>query len=108
MPEKTKSVKSGFAGKAGDFLKKFDNYGETASFQIKGKATSNTICGSIVSIAVLCLTLSYAYKRFQIMQSFADSAHKQVFDPYKNQLLRLSQAESGFNFAMGIINSETF
>ena len=62
--------RSGLLSKAGNLLRKFDNYGESTSFLIKGKDTENSVCGSLVSIIVLLITLSYAVRRFQVMKEF--------------------------------------
>ena len=93
--------------KAGDLLRKFDHFGESASFQIKGESTENTICGSLVSIAIIVLTFSYAVRRFQVLRDYQDTTHILTDWPDTNNARELTQAESGFNFAFGFISSLT-
>ena len=70
--------RKGLIGKAGDLLRSFDNYGESASFLIKGKSKENTICGSLISILILLVTLSYAVRRFNVMRNYQDTTHIKV------------------------------
>ena len=99
--------KQGLLVKAGKLLRKFDNYGENASFLIKGESRENTVCGSLVSIVILVITFSYALQRLSVMKEFQDSTHIVASEPDVNNKRKVTQAESGFNFAIGLINSST-
>ena len=46
--------------KAGDLLRSFDKFGESANFKVKGKSQSQSMCGAVISLLVLAITLSYA------------------------------------------------
>ena len=69
---------SNVMSRASDLLGKFDNFGETAGFHIEGEATKHSVCGSLVSIAILVLTMSYAYRRFNVLREYGDSTHIRV------------------------------
>ena len=77
-------------GKAGDLLGKFDHFGETAGFHIKGEATKHSLCGSILSIAILVLTISYAYRRFNVLREYGDSTHIRVDEADANNNMSLT------------------
>ena len=61
-------------GKAlGGRIKSLDSFGEGVGFQIKGSSANKTYLGSIMSLLVTIVTLTYAYKRYLVMVEYGDS-----------------------------------
>ena len=56
-------------------VKAFDIFGESVAFEYDGKSTYRSYLGSLLSIGIIVITLSYAVKRFIVMQDRADTVH---------------------------------
>ena len=59
--------------KLADSVMRVDKYGETANFSIEGKSTYPSLCGTLVSLAILVVVIPYAINKFVIMKEFNDT-----------------------------------
>ena len=64
------------------FKQSFDQYGESVGFEIQGQSKFTTYLGALVSLWILIITCSYAYKRFNAMLEYADSTHLSFVEPF--------------------------
>ena len=90
-------------------VKAFDIFGETVSFEYDGKSTYRSYLGSLLSIGIIVITISYAVNRFLVMQDRADTVHLQtpITDLYsKESPLDYSMTE--FDFAFGLQSTSSF
>ena len=81
-----------------------DSFGESATFHINGSSTYNSLGGSLMTLVILSITLSYTVQRFMIMKAHEDTSHIDIEDPLMNNERSLPQSESNFNFAFGVLN----
>ena len=58
-------------------LVKFDCFGETIGFNIKGQKSYGTVFGSLLSILISALTMVYAWSKFFHMQNYDDTQYQQ-------------------------------
>ena len=72
---RSSSRKKSRSSKLGELLKSIDKFGEGVSFEIEGRATKTSYLGSLLSITLIVITLSYAWTRFEVMRSYGDTAH---------------------------------
>ena len=71
--------------KMGDLFKQyFDQYGESVGFEIEGQSKFTTYLGAFVSLWILIVTYSYAYRRFNAMLEYQDSTHLSIVEPNQN------------------------
>ena len=71
--------------KFGDLFKSsFDIYGEAIVFEIRGQSNFTTYIGALISLAILVVTISYAYMRFGAMRDYQDTSHLQILEPTVN------------------------
>ena len=61
-------------GQLGKKAKSFDMFGEGVGFNIgEGQATHKTYFGSLLTLAVIVITVTYAFKRYTVMSKYADT-----------------------------------
>ena len=84
-----------------------DQFGESASFQINGSTTYNSLGGSLMTLVILSITLSYAVQRFIVMKAYEDTNHLRIEDPFMNDEISLPHAASNFYFATGFLNQQS-
>ena len=102
MPKPKKEGGNTF-GRLSSTFKRIDLFGETVEFQIDGKASYGSLMGAVLSILVLVVTLSYAFKRFNVMTTFGDTFHQitqQPVDFSKDDPLIWADTGMVFNFAL--------
>ena len=74
------------------FIKSFDFYGETISFEIKdGESKYTTLLGTIVTLAILVITFSYSYKQILVLKGFEETSHLYIVEPFVNALKTFDQ-----------------
>ena len=95
MPKKRFSVLN--------FLKSLDTFGSGVTFNIDGEETVKSYIGAFFSVALICLTLVYAFTKWQVMLNFEDTNHQETIDyldDIKNEVYR--NEDTKFNFAFGL------
>lgn len=84
-------------------IKSVDMFGETITFEIDGHATKKSFLGSFISAAIIVITFSYAFTRFEVMRGYADTRYQQTTVALKyTKDEPLSHDESKFDLAIGI------
>ena len=54
-------------------LQKFDLFGQSTTFTVRGKQNLTTNFGALVSLLIMCFTVFYGYQKFLIMYNRQDS-----------------------------------
>ena len=67
------------AERIGNVLMRIDLFGETASFDIKGKASYPSICGTMMSVVIFAAILAYGGKKYRVMLDREDTMHQSTF-----------------------------
>lgn len=90
-------------------MKAFDIFGEGVSFEYDGKSTHRSYLGSLLSIGIIVITISYAVRRFLVMQDRADTVHLQtpITDLYSKES-PLDYETTDFDFAFGLKSNTDF
>ena len=84
-------------------FRSFDMFGKSVGFRIEGKETHGSYIGAILTILVIFVTLSYAFRRFDILSSYGDTTHQvsQEANEYsKDSPLAFADTSLVFNFAI--------
>ena len=84
MPSKS-SPKNSFS-KLGDLALSFDQFGESTFFHINGRETYNSFGGTLVTLMILLITISFAVQRLGVMQAYEDTNHLQIEDKNMNSV----------------------
>ena len=84
--------------KLGNKVKEVDIFGEGISFNIgRNQSKYKTYLGSILTLAVIIITSTYAFKRYSIMLDFGDTVYLNSFLPFQsNRNQSLAQNETNF------------
>ena len=95
------------------YVNKIDFFGEKVAFHIKAadgkpERTYNSISGALLSIAIIVLTCSYAYKRFTIMKEMTETNHIHVRKPDFYQNVTFAHTDTNFNIATGFIRRDSY
>ena len=78
-------------------------FGEGVSFEIEGRATKTTYLGSLFSLALIVVTISYAATRFNIMKEYSDTRYQETTSQAGYTVQQpLKYVETGFDFAISI------
>ena len=64
----------------GDKVKVFDIFGSSVSFNVKGNSTHRTYMGAVLSLIMIGITLTYAFKQLSVMTSYGDTAHQSTLE----------------------------
>ena len=105
MP-KVKPTKS---EKLGSAFKSLDLFGQGIGFTISGNDTHQTLCGAILSLMAIIVTVSYAQDRFKTMWAFGDTTYQETkqdvaytaYQPYQF-------GTNGENFAFFVEKGDNF
>ena len=91
------------SSKLGDIIKSFDLFGEGVGFEIEGRATNTSYLGSLISLAIIVITFSYAASRFTVMSDYADTSHQTTTSQSEySQENPLTYEQTNFNFALSL------
>ena len=58
-----------------DYLKSLDMFGSGISFNIDGQDNVKSYIGSFFSVVLVCLTLVYAFTKWQVLLNYEDTNH---------------------------------
>ena len=58
-----------------NYLKSLDMFGSGVTFNIDGEETVKSYIGSFFSFVIICVTLVYAFTKWQVMVNFEDTNH---------------------------------
>ena len=86
-------------------FRSFDMFGKSVGFRIEGKETHGSYIGAILTILVIFVTLSYSFRRIEILTSYGDTSHQvsQAANDYsKDSPLDFADTSLVFNFAIKI------
>ena len=65
--------------KLGRKIKSIDAFGEGVGFNIgDGQSTHTTYFGSLLTLAILVITGTYAFKRYNVMKEYGDTVFQTV------------------------------
>ena len=64
------------ANRIGNVLMRIDLFGETASFDINGKTSYPSICGTLMSVVIFAAILAYGGKKYRVMLDYEDTMHQ--------------------------------
>jgi len=84
-------------------FRSFDMFGKSIGFRIEGKETHGSYIGAILTILVSFVTLSYSFRRIDILTSYGDTSHQvsqAVNDFSKEDPLAFADTSLVFNFAI--------
>ena len=97
------SSKSKSSSKLGEAIKSFDLFGEGVVFEIEGRPTKTSYLGSLISLVIIVITISYAFTRFGIMRDHSDTSYQETTsDAEYSPESPLTYEKSHFDFAIGI------
>ena len=83
-------------------------FGESIAFAIDGKSTYNSVLGTVVSLAILVITMSYGFELLISMLEYQNTTHLNRIDAGENQTGGLSQAATNYNIAVGLYSATSW
>ena len=67
-------MKAGGVEKLGNRIKSVDIFGESVGFNIGGEtSTHKTYFGSLLTLVIIAITVTYAFKRYNVMSDYGDT-----------------------------------
>ena len=100
--KKNRSVRN--STNIGKRIKSIDIFGEGVGFNIGGEDTQfQTYLGSFLTLAVMVITFTYAFKRYSILREYGDTVHQSSLENYlvtKDDPLKQNQTNLNFMFQM--------
>ena len=80
-------------------------FGEGIGFNIgEGKTTHHTYLGSLLKLVVIVITLTYTFKRYEVMSQYADTVFQTSKEPNPDtRASPLRQDESNFNLMLNLV-----
>ena len=58
-----------------NLIKSIDMFGREVDFNIDGDNTVKSYIGSFFTFVMICMTLSYAFTKWQVMSNFEETNH---------------------------------
>ena len=102
--ENAKKKDAGRLQKLGKKVKSLDIFGEGVGFNIgDGQSTHTTYFGSLLTLAIIVITFTYALKRYNVMIEYGDTVVQTITEV--NEVTReslLEQDESKFNLMFNL------
>ena len=92
-------------------FRSFDMFAKSIGFHIEGKETHGSYFGAVLTILVLFVTLSYAFRLLDILSSYGDTTHglsQSANDYSKDSPLAFADTSLVFNFAIKTAGNYNF
>ena len=91
------------AERIGNVLMRIDLFGETASFDINGRTSYPSVCGSLMSVVIFAAILAYGDKKYRVMLDYEDTMHQTTLKENNfDETKVLTYNQTHLNFAVGI------